>query len=222
MTVPDQDQLLAYVYEETDAAETKAIEQHLRVCEEDRAQVKEWRSTMSLLDTWILEEAPADPVSVFPGMVKVAKMVALLAVLIGMGVMLGLQWQQPSATIVTSDLAVQDMVAAQVQSQVTEQRLKLIAQQQQIEEQLLMASASQTHQKIQGYVRQALDHLDHHEMRNEMLAMLLPAEEQAAYEAKRDGLQTVATAVERETARQQQYMQQIIARARERAISKAH
>lgn len=61
MKHPNQEQWMDYLYQELPADQRPELDQHLAACEECRAQVDEWRESMSAMDTWKLPAAPARP-----------------------------------------------------------------------------------------------------------------------------------------------------------------
>lgn len=60
MNHPDRERWMDYVYDESDAAERRALEQHLASCAECEEQVVAWRQTMQVLDE-CAEPVPAGP-----------------------------------------------------------------------------------------------------------------------------------------------------------------
>ncbi len=224
MKKPDQDQLVAYLYGETDESTANAITEHLDTCVEDRSQVERWRATMNLLDTWELDDPGQKRRRYFPRLTPFLKVAAVITAVASLGFVLGQQFGKSPEVAKNEETpqALEAAVVERVALALEQERAALLEHRRDIEAKLLMASASVTHRQVQGYVHEALRHLKETDVRNETLAMFLPPEEQAAYQEKRRTMGDVAEGVNRETARQQAFMEQIIARAKARAKAPAH
>ncbi len=228
MNSPKPDDLIAYLYDEADDVTRDAVDQRLDRCDKTRDQLENWRSTMALLDTWVVEERPGRQRAPWPRLTPVLKMAASIAVLLGLGILIGSQWNTASspADLVAdsqneSPEATEAMIEARVTQRLAEERAALADRHEEIARNLILASGAMTHRQVQNYVGQALEHLETNAVRNETLALFLPPEEQAAYQRKRSALKAVAESVEREGQRRERFTQQIIERARARSL-RAH
>ncbi len=222
MSAPHQDDLIAYLYGEANAATRKAVEKRLANCEETRRQMEAWRATMASLDQWQIEEASPSQPSFWsaqgPAMLRMA---AAVAILLGIGVIIGRHLSPTTPTIVqTTPASLPD--GAQVEHLVAERvaasRAEMLETHGEIEEKLILASGAMTHRQVQRYLGEALQELESHETRNATLALFLPPAEQTRYEEKRAAFTQLAHGVAKESERRERFTRQIIERARQRAM----
>jgi hypothetical protein len=81
MNHPSREQWLAHLYtDETDAAETDPLREHLASCPECRDRVESWRSVVGQLDQWKIAPLPAEP----GRRSKLPRVAAIAAALIGL------------------------------------------------------------------------------------------------------------------------------------------
>lgn len=209
MKPTNPDDLVDYLYNETDESTRQQIEERLEQCEDTRTKLEEWRATMSMLDQWELVDKVAPKPSFGQRLTPLLKIAAVIALLIGSGVWIGQQWQESETPAV---VAIEpEPVPAQPQ---------IAFNPQEIEADIIQASAAMTHRQVQEHLQKALEKLSANEARNATLAVFLPPEEQRSLQERSMALQSVATKVARESERREAFTQQIIARARERAARK--
>lgn len=234
MKAPKPDDLIAYLYDEVDEPTREAVDEHLDRCDETRDQLDRWRSTMHALDHWVVEE-PASTACYSWWRLKAAPVLRLAAVitaLLGLGFILGAQWRKLDSpdlqlaetdpkTSPTEQWLSEKEIESRVAERLAEERLAMAEQHDEIAKNLILASGSMTHRQVQNYVGQALQHLETHGLRNQTLSMFLPPDEQEAYQRKSAALKSLATRVDRESQRQEQFTRQIIERARARHL-RAH
>ena len=80
MSSPKPDDLIAYLYDEADDVTRDAVDERLDRCGKTRDQLEEWRSTMALLDTWVVEDRPAARRTPWPRLTPALRMAAAIAV----------------------------------------------------------------------------------------------------------------------------------------------
>lgn len=225
MKPPKTDDLIAYLYDEADDPTREAVDLHLEKCDRTRGQVDDWRATMDLLDKWVVESPAKTRHHAFaPRAIRVLGMAAMLVLLLSLGIFIGQQGISSSSTAglnAASPAAASPdpaEIEALVEQRLAEERAQWAIHHQEIERKLILASAAMTHRQVQEHVDQALQHLEENAVRNETLALFLPPGEQQAYQRKRQALEELASGVARESQRHEKFTQQIIERARTRAL----
>lgn len=196
--------LVDYLYDEAD----EPIRQQVEQCEETQAKLSEWKATMGMLDKWELEDKAAPKPSLGQRLPPLLKVAAVIAILLGAGVWLGQQWRDEAPMVTTKE----------PKPEVAPVQIAINAEE--IEEQIIMASAAMTHRQVQEHLQNALDQLKANEQRNTTLAVFLPPEEQRSFEEGSAALQSIAAKVARESERREDFTEQIIARARARVARK--
>src|SRR4051794_85399 len=112
MSHPSDQQLMEFLYDESDPAQRAEVSAHLAGCDECQRRVESWREARAMLQSWKLPEAPPQPIA-HPARWQPMRYAAAALVFLAIGFGLA-RWSTPRASSSSVDPAVLEGLRAEL------------------------------------------------------------------------------------------------------------